>query len=153
MPVCEPASGPEISGGWFTARTQVALAACACGGAASLIFAVDPGSHAIYPPCLFHQLTGLYCAGCGTTRALHALLHGNLVAALHDNALFVGALPFLAWAMLPYLGRVWGENRWPVIRLEGRKEARYALGIAALALGFTLIRNLPGWPFELLKPL
>ena len=28
-------------------------------------------------PCLFHEWTGLYCPGCGGTRALKALLRGH----------------------------------------------------------------------------
>ena len=29
-------------------------------------------------PCLFHLLTGLYCPGCGGTRAVRAMMAGNL---------------------------------------------------------------------------
>ncbi len=29
-------------------------------------------------PCMFHSLTGLYCPGCGGTRAVRALLRGDL---------------------------------------------------------------------------
>lgn len=29
-------------------------------------------------PCLFHELTGLYCPGCGGTRAVKYLLQGQL---------------------------------------------------------------------------
>lgn len=29
-------------------------------------------------PCLFHSLTGLYCPGCGGTRAVRSLLKGDL---------------------------------------------------------------------------
>jgi hypothetical protein len=152
-PVCEASPGTEAPGGWFAARTQLALAACACGGAAAFIFAVDPARHAVYPPCLLYQMTGIYCAGCGATRALHALLHGNVAAALHDNALFVGALPFLAWLALPYAARVWRENRWPEINLKGPSLARTIFPVVVLAIGFMALRNLPGWPFELLRPL
>ena len=152
-PVCEPANGTEASDSWFSARAQIALAACACGGAAAFLFAVDPSRHAVYPPCLLYQTTGIYCAGCGATRAIHALLHGNVVAALHDNVLFVGALPFLAWVALPRLARAWRENRWSEIRLEGRNLARITFWIVTLAVGFMALRNLPGWPFEWLRPL
>ncbi len=32
--------------------------------------------------CAFHQMTGLYCPGCGGTRAFYALLDGDLVRSL-----------------------------------------------------------------------
>ncbi len=45
--------------------------------------------------CLFHTLTGLNCPGCGGTRAAYQLLHGRLLLALRDNALFILALAAL----------------------------------------------------------
>lgn len=33
-------------------------------------------------PCTFHQLSGLYCPGCGGTRAVRALLEGDLISCL-----------------------------------------------------------------------
>src|ERR1700743_2055126 len=82
---------------WFPPRAQIVLTACACAGASIFVYAVDPSRHAVYPQCLLYQTTGIYCAGCGATRAIHALLHGRVVEALHDNALFVAALPLLLW--------------------------------------------------------
>lgn len=38
-------------------------------------------------PCLFHASTGLLCPGCGTTRSLTALIHGDLAAAFSFNQL------------------------------------------------------------------
>ncbi|HUE36712.1 MAG TPA: DUF2752 domain-containing protein, partial [Candidatus Acidoferrum sp.] len=64
------------------------------GGA--VLFFFDPTKNNFYPICQFHLLTGLYCPGCGATRASYQLLHGNLMAALHDNALYVVSLAALA---------------------------------------------------------
>src|SRR5690348_15182815 len=66
-------------------------------GAAIFLFWFDPSQSALYPLCYFHRLTGLWCPGCGSLRALHQLLHGNLSAALHYNALLVLSLPLIAW--------------------------------------------------------
>ena len=36
-------------------------------------------------PCLFHLVTGLYCPGCGGTRAVKYLLNGRLLESLFYN--------------------------------------------------------------------
>ncbi len=67
---------------------------------ALLYFLVDPGESALMPKCIFKALTGLDCPGCGSQRALHALLHGHLLEALRMNALLVLMLPligFMIW--------------------------------------------------------
>jgi len=155
IPVCQPAketiTGPCAS--WFSTRTQLALAACACGGAATFLYLVDPNRHAVYPTCLLYQTTGIYCAGCGATRAVHALLHGRIIEALHDNALFVLALPFLLRMAWMYLPAAWRANAWPDLPTDHRKWVRRGVGIVLLMLGFMALRNLPGWPFDWLKPL
>ena len=100
--------------------------------AALILLAVVPTSR-YYPPCLFHQVTGLLCPGCGATRALAALLHGHLDTALHLNALVVLFLPLiLIYAIL--------------IALRQPRLAFPAPAIAAAVLVtaiFTVARNLP----------
>src|SRR5664279_1548131 len=58
-------------------------------GAGAVVFFFNPATHGFYPICLFHELTGWNCPGCGGTRSVYALLHGNVALALKDNALFV----------------------------------------------------------------
>ena len=38
-------------------------------------------------PCVLHSLTGLYCPGCGGTRAFRALLAGNLLLSIRYHPL------------------------------------------------------------------
>ena len=73
--------------------------------AALFYFLFDPTKVAIFPPCMFHQLTGLDCPGCGAQRALHQLLHGHLIAAIRLNAMFVVSLPLFTWTGLRFLMR------------------------------------------------
>src|SRR5215467_1289585 len=58
-------------------------------------FVFDPGHTGFFPICPFRALTGFTCPGCGSTRALHQLLHGNFSAAFKLNPLFLIGLPFL----------------------------------------------------------
>ena len=46
------------------------------------------------PPCVFHSLTGLYCPGCGGTRAVRLLLTGHIWKSFlhHPGVLFAAAL-------------------------------------------------------------
>lgn len=67
---------------------------------AAFYFAVDPAEARWIPKCLIYQTTGFKCAGCGSQRAIHSLLHGDIAGAWEMNALFVILLPvllFLAW--------------------------------------------------------
>lgn len=119
-------------------------AAALVGG--SVLWRMDPALAAGMPPCPFRVLTGLYCPGCGSTRCLSALLHGDLATAMAMNPLLVAALPLVALMALNAAG--WrpqgGEPAW---RLLGRPTAwLWTL------LGYAVLRNLPWWPFVWLAP-
>lgn len=63
-------------------------------------FTLDPMASRFMPKCIFHELTGWQCPGCGSQRMLHALLHGNISEAWHHNALLLVLMPLLipmAW--------------------------------------------------------
>ena len=72
-------------------------AGVAAAGAAVLLYFVDPAESAWLPGCPLRTLTGLNCAGCGGTRGIHALLHGDVAGCFRMNALL---LPLLALAGL-----------------------------------------------------
>ena len=61
----------------------------AAAGGIGLIFLYfhNPVATRWLPQCSFYRLTGLYCSGCGTTRALYAALHGDFYAAFRYNLL------------------------------------------------------------------
>ena len=115
-----------------------ALAGCVVVGV------VDPNTTHILPQCAFKAMTGLDCPGCGMTRGLHALLHGDLLRAVSHNVLLVviiatGAVWF-GWNLLARrLGR-------PTLHLRYRRNAWIAIGLAVVA--FWVLRNLPWAPFD-----
>lgn len=56
----------------------------------------DPSDSVFFPRCIFRSLTGWDCPGCGSQRALHALLHADVAGAWHYNAGLIVGLPLLA---------------------------------------------------------
>ena len=63
---------------------------------AAIYFLYDPSSGDIFfPKCPFFMLTGYQCPGCGSQRAIHSLLHGNVAEAIRYNALVVPALALI----------------------------------------------------------
>ncbi|OQA31529.1 MAG: hypothetical protein BWY57_02325 [Betaproteobacteria bacterium ADurb.Bin341] len=98
-----------------------------------------------FPPCMFHQLTGLHCPGCGATRALYALLHLDLARALHMNALFI-------LVGLPVLAILGLEMMQEKLYVSARAHKWMAYGYLILAVLFTIARNIPLPPFSLLAP-
>ena len=81
---------------WRSALRAVCIISAAAAGAV-ILYRFDPSTHA-YPVCVFHALTGLQCPGCGTTRAVHHLLHGDVAGAFHLNAMLFVGVPFGAVA-------------------------------------------------------
>ena len=63
--------------------------------AVAVYFALDPARHP-FPRCMFLTLTGWQCPGCGSQRALHALLHGDIASAWALNPLMLVELPVIA---------------------------------------------------------
>lgn len=110
---------------------------------ATYLFLYEPGRSGFFPLCPFRFLTGLTCPGCGSTRALHQLLHGHFEAAFTLNPLLLLALPFLVYAFLRYSafsmrGRTPPPNALP---------APYLYAIFFVIVGFWIFRNTPIYPF------
>lgn len=94
--------------------------------------------------CVFYELTGLYCPGCGSGRAARALLRGDLAAAFGHNALaFLLGLPCAEILLREYLRLVFPGLGWKPARLPAWA-GKTAL---ALILTFWLLRNLPIFAF------
>lgn len=75
-------------------RKRIWTAVILTGAVVLIVFyaLVDPGASPFMPKCLFHTITGMKCPGCGSQRAVHALLNGDIRAAWDYNALIVAGL-------------------------------------------------------------
>jgi hypothetical protein len=133
MTLTRPGSGTSTAAAVRTAPVRVA-AVLAAGLAADVAF--DPHQRHV-PLCPLHALTGIWCPLCGGLRAADSLAHGRLVAAVHENALFVASLPVLLAFWLYWLGRAGTGRPRPVIARS------VTMAMIALAVAFAVVRNLP----------
>ncbi|WP_116245216.1 DUF2752 domain-containing protein [Nocardiopsis sp. FIRDI 009] len=114
---------------------------------ATLVHFVDPNEPGNYPTCPWLLLTGTYCPGCGTTRAVALVTHGDILGAVSMNPLLMLAFgPFLLYTYL----------RWFKDSLTGRRTPRRAAPmwvywtVVTSVFVFWVLRNLP-W-FDFLAP-
>jgi Protein of unknown function (DUF2752) len=114
----------------------------------TILFLFDPAESDFYPPCPFRFCTGLYCPGCGTTRALHALLHGNVVEAFGVNPLMVLMLPFLGYSLLSYAAFEVTGRPLPSLLTS----PFWGWLVLGTILVYWALRNIPLYPFSLLAP-
>lgn len=73
--------------------------------AVSVYFYFDPESCVFFPKCPWLSLTGSMCPGCGSQRAIHALLHGDIAAAWRYNALLLLFIPYIIVLIIAELRR------------------------------------------------
>lgn len=124
-----------------------ALALLAAGVIAWLMDPVKP--QRLLPDCMLLSLTGLYCPGCGVTRAAAALAHGRLIDAAGYNlpAVLIG-FPAAGWLLLNWLSIAMRGCPVPAPRLS----SRFAFFLVAFIILFWILRNIPVYPFTILAP-
>lgn len=98
-------------------------------------------------PCLWYEITGWYCPGCGVTRMLEALLYGNLYQALRFNPLLFILLPFGVVLLIDWLLH---DKTQCSTALVNRIPKWFWIGLIIIAITFGILRNLP--IFEFLAP-
>lgn len=122
-----PATVALVAAGWCT--TAAVLNPAAVGSA--------------LPSCPFKALTGWDCPGCGSTRMLHALVHGRPDDAAGYNVVALAALPLLIYAWFAWLLRATVG-----LRLPDWQTARWvAPAVLGVVVVWWVVRNIPVAPF------
>jgi len=129
--------------GFWNRRLSVVGIWCVLFAGAAYVFLFEPGKAGFFPVCMFRLLTGLTCPGCGTTRAMHQLLHGHFQSAFMLNPLLMIALPFLLFVLMrhtifAFQGKAPQPNALP---------AKYIYLIFYVVVSFWIFRNTPLYPF------
>ena len=124
-----------------------AAAALAAVAGVWLLRHFDPNvARGLFPTCMFHDLTGFYCIGCGMTRMLHALVHGDVPRAFSMNPL---AMALLVLSPLLAAWKLGWRPRWLHAPVAVLAEPKFWL---VLLPAYWVARNLPWFPFTLLAP-
>ncbi len=107
------------------------------------LYVFEPGKTGFFPVCLFRALTGFTCPGCGSTRAMHQILHGHFIAAFMLNPLLLLAFPFLLFAFVRYSVVVMRGG----IPRRNTIPASFIYALFAIVVSFWIFRNTPIYPF------
>lgn len=122
----------------LAALHRPAAVAAAAAATVAYVGAVDPNEPGHYPTCPFLAVTGLFCPGCGSLRAVHALAHGDVAAAASSNLLAVLAVVPLA---VIWLG--WVRRSWRGIPRDSVAPPLVLWALLGLVVVFAVVRNLP----------
>ena len=124
---------------------RISILIIAAGAILLLYFFVEP-KNGILPKCFFHELTGLYCPGCGVQRSFHALLNGHILTAIDYNLLFILFLPLIIYFILAF---TWGKKTSSSSFIY---KSAFSFTVVIVVVSFWVLRNIPYTPFSWLAP-
>ena len=86
-----------------------------------------------WPPCFFHDLTGLPCPTCGATRSAIEFLHGHFLGALRWNPLvFSGLCALSIFNVYAFLILITRAGRFRIANVTIREKRFIRAGIVVL---------------------
>ena len=147
-PECGPTAPPPTRARLTATRSSAATLLALLAGLSALVLVRSPLENAIFPPCPLHATTGLWCPGCGATRASYLVLKGDVIGALHFNALWVVLAPFALYQAVAFAGEAFGVGGLRRVTLN----RPVTIGILASMAIFFVVRNLPIDVVEVLNP-
>ena len=131
-------------------RTAPIVGGCALAATAALVATNNPGAAGSrYPACVFRQMTGLWCPGCGLTRGTYELLHGHIGSALSYNLFTPLALVAIIAVWVVWLRTSWGAQPMHVPARTGRV---LAIILPTSLIVYGVLRNIPAHALQALAP-
>jgi hypothetical protein len=121
----------------MTPRTFIGIAMSVLLGGLAVVYSFPPTEYSFYPRCPIYLTTHWLCPGCGSTRALHSLLHFDIQSALHYNALFTLLFPLVCLWLGFIAYRTVRYDQFPKLAFP----RSLAVGLGVTVLLFTVARN------------
>jgi len=113
-------------------------------------YVFNPSQSSFFLPCPLKYTTDLYCAGCGSQRAIHHLMHFEIFAAFRYNPLLILSIPLLIYALIvEYLNFAFGTKH----RVKLFYSNVFIVVYFGIAIVYSVLRNIPEEPFKYLAPL
>ncbi|WP_238987284.1 DUF2752 domain-containing protein [Confluentibacter flavum] len=113
-----------------------------------LYFSYNPSDSSIFPKCPFYSLTGFYCPGCGSQRAIHKFLHGDIFEGFKHNFLIM-LLPTVLiydWSVILF-------NKYSSKKIKNILHySKTTYSIFIIIPLFWILRNINFYPFSILAP-
>ncbi|TSE08542.1 DUF2752 domain-containing protein [Aquimarina algiphila] len=114
----------------------------------SLYYFSNPTEVNFFPKCPFHTLTGFHCPGCGSQRALHQLLHFEIMETLNYNALYILGLGTIIYnTSVNTINKYWNKNYYNILY-----HPKTPIYIGIIIILFWILRNIDIYPFNILAP-
>ena len=114
-----------------------------------VLFIIDPLKQKLFPDCYILSATGLYCPGCGMTRSLHSIVHGEFLQAGRYNFMVFLIIGICIIFYVLYFGwRFFNLNIISKIDIK----PRYVFGFLIVILLYFVLRNVPFAPFNYFTP-
>lgn len=108
----------------------------------------NPSETNLFPKCPIYSVTGFYCPGCGSQRAAHQILNGNILEGIRHNYM-IGLLVMV----LLYQGYMYTMNE--IFRKSIPNflhKSKVTLSILIIVILFWILRNIDLFPFSELAP-
>lgn len=103
----------------------------------------------VFLRCPSNFIFGINCPGCGSQRAIHHLLHFDILEALRFNALLTIMFPFIIYITLIWLYNFIFEKQ---IRIKLFYNNKFVWTLFFLVIVYGIIRNINVYPFTLITP-
>lgn len=113
-----------------------------------IYFQINPAKQSFFPKCPFHSLTGLHCPGCGSQRALHDFLHGNILEGFKHNFLIGLGILVLLYKVFLLIRAKYNPSKNSNLLYHSKTPWIILTIISA----FWILRNIPFEPFSYLAP-